>query len=397
MKSNTVWEDVKKNLPSYGNYVKISPDIREIHYWNLPDHLTVDISNFKLRTPSLSVHKPTIKTIKRIIGNNSKLEKKIQKVVNWTLKRFEIHIKLPLKLKNRHYVSLYSLMLSEGDYKNEFRLQVPEKELHQIFVNSLKNLFPRNNFSELYSLNNTSIPRSTASSIFRYFIPIPEIIPKFILLNKNFSKIYLRIAFESEGSVLPDGAIQLSRSIKLPQRLEMKGGVGKKFFIGRLKKEYPKLYFKLIKYFPVTLLGEYLMLKHNFDIESKLIPESVRINKTNIRRGKYSIKWKLRITSVNKNKFIREIGFITKIKKSKALKVLDLPTRNPKLFSLEVMKKISKDNIFTRKKFVEKMKKLYKNPQSFIENYERIGLIKRVERGKYKITNPYQSKQHLLH
>lgn len=391
MKPATVWEDVRGNLPTFEAYLKMTPDIRELHYWDLPDHLVVDISDFKLRVPSLSIHNPTIGTIKRIIGRNRKIERKITKILNWKFKKFELTVNLPFKLTNIHYASLYSLMLSEGDYRNVFKLQVPEKELHQIFKNTLKNLFPDNDFSKLYSLNEDGVPRSMASSIFRYLIPIPEIIPKFIFSNKHFSETYLKIAFESEGSILSRGIVQLSRSIKLPKDIKLKGEDGERIFIGSIRKEYPNLYSKLVKYLPMTLVGEYLMLKHHFGIESKIIPESVRINKTTARRGKYSIKWKLRITSINKNKFVKEVGFISKVKNNKARETLSIPISKQDFSVFEKMKEISKNGIFTRNEFVRKMKNMYKHPQSFIENYERIGLIKRIGRGKYQLINSYLS------
>lgn len=394
MKSTTIWEDVEPNLPTFEDYLKTAPGIQQIHYWDLPDHLTVDISDFKLRSPSLSVNNPTIKTIKRIAGKDIEIETKIKRIINWTMKRFDLNVKLPLDLVNEHYVSLYSLMLSEGHYKNAFRLQVPEKEFHQIFATSIEKLFPENDFSKLYSINNNDIPRSTGSSILRYFIPIPEIIPRFILDNKDFAETYLRIAFEAEGSVLSRGIIQLSRSIELPKDFKIDGKTGKRIFIGDIRKNYPILYSKLVKHLPMTLIGEYLMLKRHFGIEGKMIPESVRINKTTARRGKYSVKWKLRITSVNKNKFVKEIGFITEYKNNKAIKTLDIPTRKPKFFAFETMKEISKNGLFTRKEFVRRMGNIYKYPQSFIQNYERIGVIKRIVKGKYKIARPYQPKQH---
>ena len=281
-------------------------------------------------------------------------------------------------------------MLSEGDYRNAFRLQVPEKELHQIFFDSIKNLFLRNDFSKIYSINENGIPRSTASSILRYLIPIPRIIPKFILDNKEFAKNYLRIAFESEGSVLSKGIVQLSRSTELPNDLKFKGEIGERIFIGSIRRDYPSLYFKLVSYLPMTLVGEYLMLKHHFGIQSKIIPESVRINKTTARRGKYSAKWKLLITSTNKNRFVKEIGFVSRVKTDKAVKVLGIPTRNKKFFAFGVMKEISRKGIFTRENLVKKLKDTYKYPQSFIQNYERIGIIKRVGKGKYKIVNSYR-------
>ncbi len=389
MKSMTIWEDVKKNLPSFEAYVRNSPDIRKVHYWDLPDHLTVDISNFKLRSPSLSLNNPTIKTIKRIVGKDVEVETKIRRIINWTMKRFDLNVKLPLDLVNENYVSLYSLMLSEGHYRNAFRLQVPEKEFHQIFLNSIKKLFSGNDFAKLYSINENGIPRSTGSSILRYFIPIPEIIPRFILDNKDFAKLYLKIAFEAEGSILSRGIIQLSRSIELPKEIIFEGKIGERIPVGSIRQNYPALYSKILTHLPATLVGEHLILRRHFDIENKIVPESVRINKTAFRRGKYSIKWKLRITSTNKNRFVKEIGFVTKVKGDKALKALGIPTRNKKFFVLGIMKEISRSNVFTRKDLIEKLKDIYKYPQSFIQNYESIGFIKRVGKGKYRIVNSY--------
>ncbi|MBI3413645.1 MAG: hypothetical protein HY051_06250 [Candidatus Aenigmarchaeota archaeon] len=385
---SSIWEDIKNDIPTFEKYLENSPDIQKIHYWNLPNHVVVDISNFKLRSPSLSVNKPTIKTIKKLVGKNSKIEKKIIKIVNSSMKRFDLNMNLPLKLNNRAYVSLYSLMISEGSHKNEFRLQVPEKELHQIFLSSLENLFPNNDFSKIYSINtDNGVLRSTASSIFRYIIPIPAVIPKFILKSKEFSRIYLRIAFEAEGSALTEGKIQISRSIGLPKELKIIGAPGDRIYMGKIKEKYPKIYLQILKHLPSTLLGEYLMLKNNFGIECRLTPESVRINKTIARRGRYSAKWKLIITSINKNKFAKEIGFLSKSKNNKLIIAATVPIRKPKFFALQKMVEMSKGNVFTRKEFIENMKNVYKHPKSFIKTYNDTGVIKRVGRGKYKIIN----------
>ena len=137
-----------------------------------------------------------VKLIKKLVIENGKNKKLNQNImgIRISMKKGFLKLKLPINLNHIEYVRLYSLMLSEGSFKKEFSINVPEKFFHQIFKNSLKKLISNNILIKKDFNNNHE--RSRAPSIIRNILPFPNHLSLILFKNKDFAREYLRIAFE---------------------------------------------------------------------------------------------------------------------------------------------------------------------------------------------------------
>lgn len=326
-------------------------------------------------------------SVKKFLQNKKYKMEDVSGIVNLKRKKYIIKIDFPINLINFDYVRLYSLMLAEGSKTTEFRLHVPEKELHFIFKQSIKNLFPKTNMENLLSMGKShNISRSNAPSILRFIIPIPNEIPNFIQANKEFSKEFIKIFFESEGTVVKN-RIKLTQSIPIELKIARLKTKNRRIFLGEIKRK--KNLFKKIKSFePKILLDIQKMLEQHFNINSLIRFESIRINKT-ARKGKITAKWVISITSKNISKFYDKIGLLTDSKNQKLRKVANSPKRNIDFFALEIMKKLSKrKNYFSFREFIEAMKKEgYVYASVYLWRYQKSKFITKLSRGKYKVNN----------
>ncbi len=220
---------------------------------------------------------------------------------------------------------------------------MPESLCHSFFTSIIFNF-----------LQNIGQSRTRVSSVVRYLLPIPEHIPKFILEDKEFSRMYLRIAFEAEGSpvlVKTKRYIRLVRSTNISKILssfEMQ--VGEKIPFGAFRAKYPNIASKVLENPPQTLLGEHLILLHHFGIFNKIVPEVIRRNKTSFRRGEFSAKWALHIYAEDIGRFAHEIEFLTERKRSKMKKMMG-----------------------------------YTSPRAYLWRYKKKGFIEQLKDGHYKI------------
>jgi hypothetical protein len=221
---------------------------------------------------------------------------------------------------------------------------------------------------------------------------IPQHIPRFILQNKEFARSYLKIAFESEGyAYLKDSKryIRLVRNMGIDSLIKetLNYADGTRIAFGRFKREHPLIAEEIKQHLPATLLGEKLILKHHFDIESTLLPERILINKTNFRRGKRSIRWSLCIYADSIDRFIKEINFLSKKKKKICKEMSKIKANKPAYFCLKIMEKVSKsNNIFKAKDFRTEMKKMgYVTPQKYLWFYKKKNKIQHISKGVYKI------------
>ena len=330
-------------------------------------------------------------------GEDREIGQCIRYIITGTRPLRKLRIKFPIFLNNTDYVRLYSLMASEGSNNTEFNLHVPEKEFHTLFRDSITALFGRDFGKAITVKKSKGFLRSRAPRILRYLVPVPLHIPKLIVEDKEFSREYLKIAFEAEGSPIISGKskryIKLTRNVDVSIMLSGKIDypAEKRIYFGQLKRDYPFLANEIIAKPPSILLGEYLLLKHHFNITSKMVPEAIRINKTGLRFGKITARWVLTIYANNIDKFIQEIGFITKRKQSITKKMLEIPSRHPKFFAFSIMQRVQRGNIFCTKEFINEMKKEgYVDPKAFLSEYLNFGLLERIERGKYKINSSPQ-------
>ena len=101
----------------------------------MPDSVCVKVNNLpkkiKFRGKDRII---TIGRLKKIFGQNKKINGYIRCIFTSISKKKEFKINLPITLTNEYYTQLYSLMLSEGSYKTEFRIHVPEEEFHQAWL-----------------------------------------------------------------------------------------------------------------------------------------------------------------------------------------------------------------------------------------------------------------------
>ena len=384
-----------------GNYIQNAPNKQAIHYWDLPDGICTRITNppkkLRIRGETFTVGK-----LKRTFDYDPRIEKHIRSIVNWRNKKHEIKVNFPISLLNENYVQIYSLMLSEGSYKTEFKLHVPEEEFHEMFAKCLRNLFGNLHINQAIE---KGIKRSRAPKNISYLLPIPDHIPRFIIDNKEFARIYLKIAFEAEANfrykILKNGAvnrrIKLSRNVGIDNIIKEKLPYeeGKRIYFGTLKRDFPKLANKINKRPCPTIIGEATLLKKHFDIDSSLRPEYLRINKTPFRAGRISVKWTLCIYSVNIDKFVKEIGFITKYKSQIGKKMLKVKLQRPRHFALGIMKKVAEGNVFDSNDYEKEAKTFgYQHPKVFLAKYRKKKLIKKIGHRMYQL-KPV-SRQHLI-
>lgn len=374
-------------IHSFEEYLKLSPDVKVIHYWDLPSGIYV---GFKKMPSEIKMIGKSI-TIRKLVSQVNN-DEEIEKMIRFIGRRRNLKkIKFPLYLDNINYVRLYSLMISEGSFRTEFSLHVPEEEFHEIFSNSIKGIF---HVDVVTRGKSKGISRSRATPTIRHILPMPQHIPRFILENKNYSKEYLRIAFEAEGYPALSKSnncnkryIKLSRTVDISDLAsDVKYREGERVFTKKLKEEYPDVIDKILDRPPITLLGEHFMLLQHFNIINTLKFEGLRVNKTSIRRGRISAKWNLYVYSESLEKFIKEINFITESKKKICQRMLNIKGRKRKLSSLELIKRISKNDAFTSKQFSDEMRKIgYVSPGAYLHRYENRGLIARIGYGKYRL------------
>lgn len=299
-------------------------------------------------------------------------------------------ISFPIFLDNMYFAQLYALMTSEGSYKTEFSLNVPEIEFHEIFRVCIEKLISKEASDNIIIDKNNNILRSRAPAILRKIIPLPDKIPNVILNDKELAKEYIRVAFEAEGSPIINKS---KRYIKLTRYTDITSFFNidelpseKRIYSGTLKKKNIKKYEKIVQYPPNLLLSEQLILKKYFNIESKLVLEAIRKNKTDFRAGKVTARWVLLIYANNIDRFIEKVRFISSNKNKKLFQMKKIRGNNPQYFSLKIIQEVSKNGYFCRKEFIDKMKKIgYKSPACYLNRYEKKGLIKRIKKGYYKI------------
>lgn len=376
---------------TFSEYLKTAPTKIEINYWDLPKNACINFysipKNVKMRGSTITTRR-LIEQIKK----DSKINKQIESVLFLRNSR-RLSLKLPLSLDTIDFVNLHSLMVSEGSHKSEFRIHVPERFFHDIFVKSLSNIFGEEIKKLIIQKRERNILRSTAPAIIRNIIPINEYIPQIILKNKEYCRRYLQISFEAEGSPILVGSkryISLKRNTSIDDVIKTKLNYleEKRIYIKKFAEDYPSLINIVQSHPPKSLLGEHLILKEYFDIDSIINPEAIRINKTNHRcGGKIAVRWALYIYADSINKFIKEIDFISKNKKIKTKEMLKIKGNKRQYFSLDIMKNISENKIFKTSDFVIEMKKLgYVSPQKFLWDYwKNKKIIKRIGRGTYKL------------
>ncbi len=376
---------------SFSKYLQKAPDLSQINYWDLPDSSCLELDSIpkgiKLRGKSL--------TVKKLISkyNQSPAINKLVSSILFYRGCRKLSLKLPFSLNNICFVELYSLMASEGSNNTEFRLHAPEDFFHNMFINNLKSLFGDNIDQYIIQRLDKGFLRTTAPTIMRYLIPIPEYIPKLILLNKEYSRRYLQIAFEAEGSPIYIGSkryLSLKRNIDITPIVKgkLKYPKEKRIYIRQLRKDHPILIEEILSNPPKLLLGEHLLLKEHFEIESNLKLECIRVNKTASGFGKITARWALYIYADSINKFIDEIDFISNKKRNKTREMRKIKGHRRQYFSLGVMKKISKKGVITTSEFVKEMGKLgYVSPITYLWRYRKKGILKKISRGKYLLIN----------
>lgn len=364
-----------------GDYCNTSSDKKEINWFNLP------------KTMYLLMKDNKIKVIRKLIsefGEDPQLNKKIKGVLISSNKG-TLKINFPISLDQKCYIKIYALMISEGSYRTEFSLNVPEEEFHRMFEENLKKLISPE--IVIKTDKNHSFKRSRAPTIIRNIMPIPNKLPKILFTNELFGKEYLKIAFEAEGCPIYNlkkskKYIKLSRNSDASKFLKEKELIPeKKIFINEIRRNFNKEYLKLIHNPDSLILGEHLLLKHLFNIDSMLQIESIRLNKLGNRKGKISVKWTLYIYSGEDiKKFYENIGFMSPKKQNKCKEMLkNIPSKRKQYFALSIMNKVQKSGVFIAKDFNKEMKKLgYTSPAKFIWDYQKNKkIIKRIGRGKY--------------
>lgn len=364
----------------------------KINWWCLPETTRVFIKEL----PPIIKHSKECITIRKLLknlGRDARINKKIQYVKKGISSKENIKINFPIKINCEDYVKLYALMMSEGSTKTEFSLNVPEEFFHKLFEQSLSKLISKEIKNAIKIDFNHNFKRSRAPILLKHIIPFPKNIPKFIINNKNFARVYLKIAFEAEGSpILMNNKkwIKLSRNVDITFLINKEEfPTQKRIYKNEIKKNYPLLYNQIIQNPPPLLKDESYMLEELFGIQNKLGLECIRKNKTNFRCGEISARWTLYIYSNNIIKFINDINFISKSKKQKTKKMLTFRSNNPRYSTINVIKEvINKKNIFNRKDFIKKMKSLgYKSPSCYLYRYERMGLIKKIKKSTFKLLN----------
>lgn len=376
-------------------YVEQFPSKEEIHFWDLPSNTLLGFNKTPKRV-DLRGKWITKRKILEQVGKDDITEKSITELVLHKSLNRSVKIGFPIQLSNIHYTKLFALMSSEGSAKTEFALHVPEKEFHEIFEQEIIHLLGQNIKPHIKKHKWKGVHRSRAPAVIRYLIPIYKFIPGIIMENKEFSRRYLRIAFEAEGSPIYSGNkryISLKRNIGLRESIQkkVKYPAEKRIYFKKLEKDYPDIAKEIKNNPPKLLLGEFLMLKEYFKLRPKIEVEAIRINKTDNRFGKVSARWALYLYAEDVNKFIREVGFITPRKQRKGKKMLQIEPRKRQYYAFEIMKQLQEQyGEIKRSEFIKKMDN-YTTPQTYLWRYEKKGIIKRIARGRYEIVkNPLE-------
>jgi hypothetical protein len=372
------------------NYVSLSSKKEEINWFDLPKTMYMLI-NLKDTNRNRIV---SIKKLYSIFGKKISLNKMIKGTLI-SSKKGILKMNYPIKINQMAYFKIYALMLSEGTFKTEFSLNVPEKEFHEMFEKNLKRLISREII--IKKDLNKNFERSRAPTIIRHILPLQNHLPLLLFKNKEFAREYLKIAFEAEGCPIYNlkkskKYIKLSRNSDVSDIFDQKDlPKEKRLFINEIKNKFSKEYLKIIEHPDELILGEYLLLKSMFNIESSLKLECIRLNKLGNRKGKISAKWVLYIYGgEDLKKFNYEIGFLSKNKIKKCKEMLNrISSRQKQYYPFKIMKETQKKNIFLVKDFNKKMKSLgYISPQKFVWDYmKNKKLIERVNRGEYRIIN----------
>ena len=252
-------------------------------------------------------------------------------------------------------------MTSEGSYRTEFSLHVPEEEFHEMFKRCINEILSED-FSEKIKIDsNKGVKRSRAPAKIRKLIPFSNEIPFFIPKNKEFAKEYLKVAFEAEGSLIVNLKGNNKRWIKLSRNTNITHLIDprilplqKRLYLKEIASKFPVGFKKISKKAPRLLKREHQMLKM-FGIENKIKLEAIRKNKVSNRVGEVSARWTLVIYANNINKFIKEIGFTSTNKKNKEKEALSVKARNPQYSALQIIKTITNKKTFYRKEFIKKM------------------------------------------
>jgi len=360
------------------------PYKKEINWFDLPETMYLLV-------------KDKIISIKKLIlleGRNVAINKQILGVLV-SSKKGILKMKFPINLDQASYFKIYALMISEGSIRTEFSLNVPEAIFHKLFYRNLKELISKN--IKISKDFNHGFERSRAPAIIRNLIPLEEYLPKSIFFNKKYAKEYLKIAFEAEGCPIYNlrrskKYIKVSRNSDITSLFKKKLlPPEKRIFIKEIKQNFPREYQHIILSPPPLILGEHLLLKHCFNIDSTLKVECIRANKVGNRKGGISSKWVLYIYGgEDLRKFCKEVSFISKRKKDICREMLkNIPSRKKQYFALEIMGMVAKNKVFSAKIFNKEMKKRgYTSPAKFIWDYNKNKkIIKRLSRGKYQIIN----------
>ena len=376
---------------AFSEYMSKAPNTKKIHYWDLHPQLCVGFSSNPVQKINMKGDSITVQRLCRLAGNDPKMERNISFFLMHKSSGRKLRITLPLNLNDISFVNLYALMVSEGSHKTEFRLHVPEKIFHDMFIENLEAIFSNEIKKHVTQKMDKGVMRSNAPRAIRYFLPIPKHIPKLILENKEYCRRYLQIAFEAEGSPIFVGNkryISLKRNVDVTPILENKTKYPEyeRIYFGQLKRDYNELAMNVEENPPITLLGEHLMLRYYFSIYSIMKPEAIRINETSHRCGKISARWALCIYADSVNKFIQEIGFLSKRKQTIANRMAKIVGRRRRHFALDIMRNIQKNGFFTGYDFSNEMKSYgYVSPRAYIYRYVKSGLIKRIGRSRYRL------------
>lgn len=373
----------KMYYPQLENYLKKCETKEVVDWFDLPKTTYLEFDNKKITT---------IRKIISEFGKDRNINNRITGIRTSIGGRI-LKIKFPINLNQKEYIGLYALMISEGSIRTEFSLNVPEEEFHKIFEENIKKLISKDIIIKK-DLNH-NFDRTRAPSIIRYLIPIRNHLPSVLFRNKEFAKEYLRIVFEAEGCPIfslkkSKKYIKLSRNSNISELFnENDLPKEKRIFITEIKEKFNKQYQKIIENPDELILGEHLLLKHAFNIESSLKLECIRLNKIGNRKGKISVKWVLYIYGGEDiKKFNEEIGFISENKKRICKEMLEkIPSRKKQYFALGIMKKHQIKGIFAVKDFNKEMKRLgYISPGKFIWDYwKNKKIIEKISRGKYKL------------
>tara|TARA_Y100000310_G_C20653496_1_gene800732 strand:+ start:334 stop:1491 length:1158 start_codon:yes stop_codon:yes gene_type:complete len=372
-------------------YITNSQKFEKVDWWNLPKNAKLRLLHHPNEIKKLG-NFTTVRRLK-LCKKKDEITKYIIGIKKYMTGNKDFKISFPINLKLKEYAQFYALMVSEGSYNTEFSLNVPEEFFHILFREDIRKLISNECSCLIKQDYNKGFLRSRAPAILRKIIPIPDHIPYIIINNKEFAREYLKVAFEAEGSPIFNKK-QHKRYIKLSRYNNISPFVkdeilllNKRIYLGSLKKEYPKLFEKIKNNPPKILEGEQILLKYHFGIESKLSLEAIRHNQTDFRAGKITARWILFIYANNIDKFIQQIGFISKEKIEKIEQMKNIKGHNPQYFALRIIGRITdKDNYFYRKEFIKEMKRLnYKSPSCYLWRYLKSELIRRMKKGYYKL------------